>query len=280
VNANEIKKGRYFVSVKCGDDVDGVVNFGVLAKFQTAELHQGEPHSYLICAKELLYHYLDVSENDVQVEKYNVRFEICVPPKSQAILSLVTKVKYPPLRRSEPMVVMDASHANLTSAAATSVVEDSEGNVCASFEVCNNALEAGKAWAGVFGDGLCSEYNITASFFGGSLGDGETCDVEVGGASLSENRATPFELEHVTHGSCDSYEWVDYEISLTEEDRQSNLVFEVRDQSTGGLNPESLSVHLFSDAIPVDRLTENRAEQSVSALYAVFKVRLPAAYSC
>lgn len=56
MNANEIKKGHYFVSVKCGDDVDGVVNFGVLAKFQTAELHQGEPHSYLICAKELLYH--------------------------------------------------------------------------------------------------------------------------------------------------------------------------------------------------------------------------------
>jgi hypothetical protein len=47
----------------------------------------------------------------------------------------------------------------------------------------------------------------------------------------------------------------------------------VTDQSRG-LNPESLSVHLFSNAIPVDRTTENRAEYSVSSIYAVFKTFL------
>jgi hypothetical protein len=33
-------------------------------------------------------------------------------------------------------------------------------------------------------------------------------------------------------------------------------------------------VHLFTDAIPVDRVTENRADESVSAIYAVFKTFL------
>ena len=42
------------------------------------------------------------------------------------------------------------------------------------------------------------------------------------------------------------------------------------DQSRG-LDPESLSLHIFSDEIPVSRITENRAEHSISAVYAVFK---------
>ena len=41
-----------------------------------------------------------------------------------------------------------------------------------------------------------------------------------------------------------------------------------------GLNPESISVHLFTNSIPVDRTTENRAEYSSSRIYAVFKTFL------
>jgi hypothetical protein len=57
---------------------------------------------------------------------------------------------------------------------------------------------------------------------------------------------------------------------LTDFDRRNNLVFEVADLSTG-LNPQSLSVHLFTNIIPFDRRTENRAEYSVSSVYSVFK---------
>jgi len=274
INANEIKHGRYFVSVQCGNDIDGSANFAVLAKFQSAELHDGEPHAYLICPNELLYQYLDLSASDVAVDHYNVRFKMCVPPESQSSLALVTRVHYPPLRRAEPIILFDASNTNVTSlTASTEIFEDSDGNLCSNFDVCNSALEEGKVWAGVFGAGLCGEYNITASLFGGSLADGLTCETEVGGASLHDNDAIHLELEHVSRGSCDPYEWVDYELSLTDEDRKSNIVFEITDQSTGGLNPESLSVHIFTDTIPVDRLTENRADRSVSAVYAVFKVR-------
>ena len=60
---------------------------------------------------------------------------------------------------------------------------------------------------------------------------------------------------------------------LDEDARQNNIVFEVIDQSDG-LNPESLSVHLFTNDIPTNRLTENRAEHSVSNVYAVFKTFL------
>ena len=60
---------------------------------------------------------------------------------------------------------------------------------------------------------------------------------------------------------------------LDDDARKDNIVFEVIDQSNG-LNPKSLSVHLFTNDIPTNRLTENRAEHSASNIYAVFKTFL------
>jgi hypothetical protein len=263
VNANEIKEGRYFIAVQCDEIEDA--NFGILAKFETAELHEGESHPYFICSKETLYHYLDLSANQVKEAQHNVRFELCAPADSLSELTLVTKVHYPPLRIAEPKKILSAADANTTS-----IVDDS---VCTTFDICNPALEEGKVWAGVFGGGLCAKYNLTATFFGGVNHTDETCSTDTGGESI-DNTASSISLEHVYRGSCDPYEWVDYELYLNDYDRSNNIVFEVTDQNTGSLNPRSLSVHLFTDAIPGDRLTENRADESVSAIYAVFKTFL------
>ena len=157
VNANEIKEGRYFIAVQCDEIEDA--NFGILAKFETAELHEGESHPYFICSKETLYHYLDLSANQVKEAQHNVRFELCAPADSLSELTLVTKVHYPPLRIAEPKKILSAADANTTS-----IVDDS---VCTTFDICNPALEEGKVWAGVFGGGLCGKYNLTATFFGG-----------------------------------------------------------------------------------------------------------------
>jgi len=263
VNANEIKEGRYFISVKCGDFEDA--NFGILANFDTAELQEGIPRPYSICSKETLYHYLELSESDVKDKQYNVRFNLCAPSDSLSELAFVTKVNFPPLRKTEPQKLLSPSEANET--------DITDGSVCVTFDVCNSALGEGKIWAGVFGGGLCGKYNMTATFFGGVNYTDETCSTEMGGGS-EENTASQILLEHVYRGSCKPFQWVDYELTLTDYDRSNNILFEVIDVSTGGINPRSLSVHLFSNSIPVDRITHNRADSSVSHVYAVFRTFL------
>ena len=280
VNANEIREGRYYISVKCGDFEDA--NFGIIAKFDSAEQQEGIIREHFICPKESLYHFIHVNESDITDEQYNVRFTLCAPSESLSKLTLVSKVHYPPLRRTEPQKLLSPAEANQTGISDT---------VCVTFDVCNSALEEGKIWAGVFGSGRCGYYNMTATFFGGANHTDETCTPEAGG-EYEEEVASPIVLEQVYRGSCKPYEWVDYKLVLNKNDRANNILFEVRqlplhppifhpkkhvseqkescsilftslqviDTSTGGVNPRSLSVHLFSNSIPVNRLTENRYE--------------------
>ena len=262
VNANEIKVGRYFISVKCGDLDDA--DFGVVAMFEDSHLEDRHTQHYMICPGETLYHYLNVTSDEYDQHSH-VRFTLCMPLDSLSELTMVTKVKYPPLRRSEPMVTLTANDYNSS--------DPNAHAACAQFEVCHDSLEIGKVWAGIFGSGLCGEYNLTATYFGGSH-DSETCSLEMGGEDSHAASVKSLKLEHVARASCEPYEWVDFGIELNDHDRENNIVFEVQDLSTGGMNPESLSVHLFTDEIPVNRLTENRANSSNSAVYAVFKTFL------
>jgi hypothetical protein len=262
VNANEIKVGRYFISVKCGDLDDA--DFGVVAMFEDSHLEDRHTQHYMICPGETLYHYLNVTSDEYDQHSH-VRFTLCMPLDSLSELTMVTKVKYPPLRRSEPMVTLTANDYNSS--------DPNAHAACAQFEVCHDSLEEGKVWAGIFGSGLCGEYNLTATYFGGSH-DSETCSLEMGGEDSHAASVKSLKLEHVARASCEPYEWVDFGIELNDHDRENNIVFEVQDLSTGGMNPESLSVHLFTDEIPVNRLTENRADSSNSAVYAVFKTFL------
>ena len=262
VNANEIKVGRYFISVQCGD-LD-YADFGVVAIFEDSHLEDRHTQHYMICPGETLYHYLNVTSDEYDQHSH-VRFTLCMPLDSLSELTLVTKVRYPPLRRSEPMVKLTANDYNSS--------DPNAHAACAQFEVCRDSLEEGRVWAGIFGSGLCGEYNLTAAYFGGSH-DSETCSLEMGGAEGSGSTERTLALEHVARASCEPFEWVDFGIELNEYDRENNIVFEVQDLSTGGMNPQSLSVHLFTDEIPVNRLTENRAETSTSSIYAVFKTFL------
>ena len=262
VNANEIKPGRYFISVQCGDLDDA--KFAVVAKFEDSLLENRHTQHYLICPGETLYHHLNVTQNEFN-QYSHVRFTLCMPLDSLSELTMVTKIQDPPLRRSEPMVTLTANDYNS--------LDPNAHAACAQFEVCHDSLEIGKVWAGIFGSGLCGEYNLTATYFGGSH-DNETCSLEMGGADSHAANVKSLKLEHVARASCEPYEWVDFGIKLNDHDRVNNIVFEVQDLSTNGMNPQSLSVHLFTDEIPVNRLTENRVDASSSAMYAVFKTFL------
>jgi hypothetical protein len=262
VNANAIKVGRYFISVKCGD-LDGA-DFGVVAMFENAFLEDGNTRQYSICPEETLYHYLNVTSDEYE-QGSHVRFKLCMPLDSLSELTMVTKVQHPPLRRSEPMVTLVASDYNLS--------DTSLETACAQFEVCHGSLEKGRLWAGIFGSGLCGEYNLTAMYFGGNHDSGK-CSQEMGGTIPDGANVKALELEHVARASCDPYEWVDFIVELEDEDRENNIVFEVQDLGTKGMNPQSLSVYLFTDEIPVNRRTENRADTSSSAVFAVFKTFL------
>ena len=52
VNANEIKVGRYFISVQCGDLDDA--DFGVVAMFEDSHLEDRQTQHYMICPGEPL----------------------------------------------------------------------------------------------------------------------------------------------------------------------------------------------------------------------------------
>ena len=255
VNANEIKEGRYYVSIQCSelDDAD----IAVLAKFEPSHLYDGKSEHFMICPKETLYHYINLTKDESESKYKHVNFRLCIPYDSMSNLALVTKVHHPPLRRAEPMKLLDASRKNAS--------DNPLAPICVDFDVCHDALESGHVWAGVFGSGLCGDYNLTATVFTSS-----TCTPEKGTQSAHGAEAHHLKLEHVVRGSCEPYEWVDYELHLDDYDRRNNLVFEVKDLSQG-INPESLAVYLFIDEIPTNRASENRAERSVSAVYAVFK---------
>mmetsp|Transcript_27646 Transcript_27646/g.80797 ORF Transcript_27646/g.80797 Transcript_27646/m.80797 type:complete len:198 (-) Transcript_27646:12-605(-) len=60
VNAHEIVTGRYFASVQCGDED---ASFGIFAEFAHAELNFSTVETSHICANELLYHMVNISED-------------------------------------------------------------------------------------------------------------------------------------------------------------------------------------------------------------------------
>ena len=186
-----------------------------------------------LCRDELLYHY---------VEKGPVNFRVCADDS----VRVVARVGAPPLRVAEPVIYIN-------------------GN-CRDFHICESQILGNeKIWIGIAGGGVCTAYNVTAL-------EVDECIEELGDAKdvATVEQATELKLEHVAYGSCQPYSWVDYVVDLSDVSGE-NLVFETRDTSDDALNFESLRVSLFTDTIPEDRETENRADRSVSNIYAVFK---------
>jgi hypothetical protein len=190
VNANDLRTGTYYVVVKCGD-ISPTANFGIMARFEDAELEQGITRSFEICPGEILYHYLSLSDQNVS-SGLSAHFTLCVPEESLSELTLVTRMSYPPLRAKTPMEI--AIGGSNTS--------------CVTYDVCNDALEAGYLWAGVFGSGLCGTYNISVD-----LKSGLNC-VEERGTTVKVDNAIPLEMESVERSSCGPYQWTDFVVSV------------------------------------------------------------------
>jgi len=190
VNANEIRIGRYFIVVKCGD-LAPTTDFGVIVRFDDAELREGSTRSFFICPDEILYYYVSLSEHTVTSGE-SVHFTLCIPEDSLSHLTLVSRMSYPPLRAKTPMEI--AIGGSNTS--------------CVRYDVCNDALHEGYVWAGVFGSGQCGAYNISVDFEPGS-----SCTEDRGVLDNSDG-AIPLELEHVERSSCGPYQWVDFVVSV------------------------------------------------------------------
>ena len=125
LNSRDLRKGRYYISVKCGDILGGgdlPFHFGLFAEFIHAEVTPGHPDLGDICRNELLYHYLPVTEDEV-MERKDVEFTVCTPEGADSQLTILSKVHLPPIRIAAPM-----KHVN-------------RGGGCSSFKVCNSELE-------------------------------------------------------------------------------------------------------------------------------------------
>mmetsp|Transcript_14906 Transcript_14906/g.48653 ORF Transcript_14906/g.48653 Transcript_14906/m.48653 type:complete len:1617 (+) Transcript_14906:81-4931(+) len=248
VNANDLREVRYYVSVKCGSSEDA--KFGIVAEFIHAELENALEAQGHVCRDELLYFFHDFSSSADD----HLFFKVCVPAGSEGKLELVLRVGAPPLRVTQPIVNVEGNGEG--------------GEVCREFHACDDLLEPTEIWLGVNSIGPCTAYTVSVETYSN---DGQQeCSNERGDA-WQHTIATRLHLEHVQYGSCTPYSWVDYAVDLTDDDRRNNLVFETRDVSDGALNIESLTVSLFTDEIPVDRISENRADRSVSNIFAIFK---------
>ena len=161
---------------------------------------------------------------DVLDSRQHVKFEVCTPPGSNAELALATRIIAPPLRLAEPSVVLEV------------------GGGCRSFTVCSPRLELGQVWLGIFAEGFCSAYNVTATGLVPSSDDEDGgCSVELGDVLDTSSSVQELLLERVRRETCQPHSWIDFRVKLTPEDKRQNIVFEVKDLSDQ-VNPTSLSV--------------------------------------
>lgn len=89
IDANELKVGRYFISVKCGDLADA--DFTIVAVYQPSDIIEHTSREFTICGKETLYHHMDVSAQIIS-SRMHARFKICVAKDSLSQFSMVVKV--------------------------------------------------------------------------------------------------------------------------------------------------------------------------------------------
>ena len=90
----------------------------------------------------------------------------------------------------------------------------------------------------------------------------------VSGSNPSAANVHSISLGTTYTGSCTPNAWEDFELTVSDELSDCNLLFEVIDTGTE-YNPEALMVALWPDAVPPDRKAEKRTERAAGKMWVV-----------
>jgi hypothetical protein len=245
VSYHDLHPGNFYLSVKCGSEA--VPQFTIIAMLVPAALDQGTTYHGEVCPGEWIYHYYK-HENPTQGTNYHVEFQIT---KSKGDFFYLTRHEQPPIKLIPPYSHMNSS------------------TVDAYAQVCN--IEAGKHYIGIRGGHHCAKYDVEITVFDNVAHPNSKCEETKHFIDQSAvGSATQLKLDHFAHAYCDPFSWADFYLEVDSAHAQHNIIFEVEDLAETR-NPVSLSVHVFSGHIPVDRQTENRAEASVHSLFTIYK---------
>lgn len=193
VSPNELRSGRYFVSVQCGDED---ASFDVRSFLQPAAITDAEIVTVNFCPDaNPMHHFIQYGVDD-KVAGRNVKVSLCRSDSVTTDLVLTTKVGSPPFRETSPSLSLNGNGS-------------AHGSVqCIDYEMCSEQLSPDRIWAGVIGSGQCGSYNITMSIVSSAL-----CSLSRGDDTSASN-VIDFEMERVFRSSCDVNGWVDYRFKV------------------------------------------------------------------
>jgi len=193
IGPNELRSGRYFVSVQCGDED---AEFDVRSFLQPAEITDKEIVTVHFCPDATpMHHFIEYGLDD-KVAGRDVKISLCLPDSLSTNLVLTTKVGSPPFREMSPSLTLSGNGST-------------HGSIqCIEYEMCSEQLRDDKIWAGVIGSGQCGSYNITMSIVTST-----SCSPSRGEVTAAPN-VIDFEMERVFRSSCDVNGWVDFRLKV------------------------------------------------------------------
>jgi hypothetical protein len=122
-------------------------------------------------------------------------------------------------------------------------------------DICN-VDEGEKVYLGLKGGGECADYEVTAEWFQGPCEEMEFNAATLASANAASD-VVDLQPHHFKLGSCELDSYVDYRITVTEEDSHHlNLEIQLEDLSDE-FYTSALSMYLYRGSIPKDRQTEH-----------------------
>jgi len=242
----------FYASVECSGDDDA--SYKLLAtKIQSHLVNEVSVHSE-VCPGNCVYHHWEHTNVN---QTRSVKFHITMHTGDAAVL--VRKARSfdeVPMKVVPPFTVLqyaegtaDVTYCNVAD------VQTAQEHVYVMFD----------------GGGHCMSYEIVAV----KISDSE-CQA---GAQGGDHGAVQTYYEGITnisphrfiYGSCEGSQWIDYALTLTEDDYHYSYLVEVEDLTAGATSPEptALKLMLFAGQIPPDRTSEQLVDRAIDGIYSL-----------
>eukprot|EP01044_Picomonas_judraskeda_P001184 COSAG03_NODE_65_length_15137_cov_3.350446_6_plen_879_part_00 len=261
ISAHDLKECVYRAVVRCTSY--SAVSYRVTAKLTPAFVGSFGVQGYL-CGGGWAYHYATtdwaVASSDGLDSGHGRRRQLGGLSGKHARFTVllhtgdafyITKHDYVPLKLVPPYGHVDSSaHHGVQT------------------DVCNVA-EGQKAYIGLKGAGECADYEVKVEWFEGSCEEMEFNDATLEAIVAVASDVVDLEPDHFELGSCEPNSYVDYRVTISEEDSHHlNLEIQLEDLSKT-LDTSALGLYLYQGSIPEDRATEHFRDFTKDGMYAL-----------
>jgi hypothetical protein len=275
VGVDQIRKGRYYATVKCAATA---VRFRVLARTTEAQVAPGETFYGQLCGGMRRFYFaqfngtilLDPAEGEHRrlSGDESTASDATTASAGGYVTFTVRRLSgdlYVKVHELSAPAEMGPPYKHLQSGHEDTVA----------MSLCT--LHEGKQWLmlqeGGGGAG-CATFSMEVTYSEGGGGAPACTEIVHNHEAIVE--ASPILVGVPVLGRCTAHSWADFVLEVSEKQLRNNIVFKViADASDGGQNPNALSVHLYTDSMPVDRTTQASVyEQSAAFTYTLVKTYL------